>query len=251
MEVHHHPDVHHKRKKFKEYFLEFLMIFLAVTMGFFAENIREHFSDKERERQYLISFMEDLSMDEQRLPVLTGSIERQQIHPGDSLPDLLKQVSVKTPANVIYYSLRIMLRQQSIRVYITDRTIDQAKNAGEMRLITDKQTSDSLSEYYKRVDYAASLQEILLSIKRELAQHCRPLLNGYDFAKVIDSADHIIYPRDTLYLRSVDEKAVNDCLMSISEVKGLSITIRNAINEIMHKAGNIKKMIGDKYNLKN
>src|SRR5579863_4981712 len=145
MEVHHHPDVHHKKKKFKEYFLEFLMIFLAVTMGFFAENIREHFSDKERERQYLISFMEDLSMDEQRLPVLTGSIERQQIHPGDALPDLLKQASVKTPANVIYYSLRIMLRQQSIRVYITDRTIDQAKNAGEMRLITDKQTSDSLS----------------------------------------------------------------------------------------------------------
>ena len=34
MEVHHHPDLHHKRKKFKEYFLEFLMIFLAVTLGF-------------------------------------------------------------------------------------------------------------------------------------------------------------------------------------------------------------------------
>ena len=34
MEVHHHPDLHHKPKKWKEYFLEFLMIFLAVTMGF-------------------------------------------------------------------------------------------------------------------------------------------------------------------------------------------------------------------------
>src|ERR1700690_1950623 len=45
MEVHHHPDLHHKKKKFKEYFLEFLMIFLAVTMGFFAENIRESISE--------------------------------------------------------------------------------------------------------------------------------------------------------------------------------------------------------------
>jgi hypothetical protein len=43
MEVHHHPDLHHKKKNFKEYFLEFLMIFLAVTPGFVAENIREHF----------------------------------------------------------------------------------------------------------------------------------------------------------------------------------------------------------------
>jgi len=36
MEVHRHPDV--EKKRFKEYFLEFLMIFLAVTLGFFAEN---------------------------------------------------------------------------------------------------------------------------------------------------------------------------------------------------------------------
>ena len=34
MEVHHHPDLHHKPKAWKEYLLEGLMIFLAVTMGF-------------------------------------------------------------------------------------------------------------------------------------------------------------------------------------------------------------------------
>ncbi len=26
MEVHHHPDIHHKKKNFREYFLEFLMM---------------------------------------------------------------------------------------------------------------------------------------------------------------------------------------------------------------------------------
>ena len=30
MEVHHHPDLHHKKKNFKEYFLEFIIKFLAV-----------------------------------------------------------------------------------------------------------------------------------------------------------------------------------------------------------------------------
>ncbi len=47
MEVHHHPKA--EKKNFKEYFLEFLMIFLAVTMGFFAESLREHIVDGERE----------------------------------------------------------------------------------------------------------------------------------------------------------------------------------------------------------
>jgi hypothetical protein len=38
MEVHHYPQG--EKKYFKDYFLEFLMIFLAVTLGFIAENIR-------------------------------------------------------------------------------------------------------------------------------------------------------------------------------------------------------------------
>jgi hypothetical protein len=54
MEVHHHPHV--AKKNFKEYFLEFLMIFLAVTMGFFAENIREHFTEKAKGKEYIKSF---------------------------------------------------------------------------------------------------------------------------------------------------------------------------------------------------
>ncbi|HLX93198.1 MAG TPA: hypothetical protein VKR32_16050 [Puia sp.] len=45
MEVHHHSRV--EKKKFKEYFLEFLMIFFAVTMGFFAESYRKHLGDIE------------------------------------------------------------------------------------------------------------------------------------------------------------------------------------------------------------
>ena len=52
MEVHKHPhDVTHK-KKWREYLLEFFMIFLAVTAGFFAENIREHLDDNKKEKEY-------------------------------------------------------------------------------------------------------------------------------------------------------------------------------------------------------
>ena len=63
MEVHHHPDVHHKKKHFKEYFLEFIMIFLAVTLGFVAEQIREDFTDHSREKEYMKLMVEDLKSD--------------------------------------------------------------------------------------------------------------------------------------------------------------------------------------------
>ena len=53
MEVHHHPQLDHKGKPWKEYLLEGLMIFLAVTMGFIAENIREHISEKNKKKELI------------------------------------------------------------------------------------------------------------------------------------------------------------------------------------------------------
>ena len=41
MEVHHPHHPTHK-KKWSEYIIEFVMLFAAVTLGFFAENVREH-----------------------------------------------------------------------------------------------------------------------------------------------------------------------------------------------------------------
>ncbi len=64
MEVHHHPHMGHKH--FKEYFLEFLMIFLAVTMGFIAENIREHFTDRSKETEYIHGFISNVETDTMR-----------------------------------------------------------------------------------------------------------------------------------------------------------------------------------------
>src|SRR6201995_902211 len=61
MEVHHHPEV--EKKGFKEYLLEGLMIFLAVTMGFFAESLREHISNKEKTAEYMQSLLVDLRTD--------------------------------------------------------------------------------------------------------------------------------------------------------------------------------------------
>src|SRR3954469_1707223 len=63
MEVHHQPDQIHKKKRWKEYFLEFLMIFLAVTLGFLAENLREHISEQKRAEVFAQSLNADFKAD--------------------------------------------------------------------------------------------------------------------------------------------------------------------------------------------
>src|SRR4249919_4326161 len=49
MEVHAHT--HTARKKWTHYFWEFFMLFLAVTLGFFVENQREHYIEGQRAKQ--------------------------------------------------------------------------------------------------------------------------------------------------------------------------------------------------------
>jgi len=65
MEVHHHPHV--EKKSIKEYILEGVMIFLAVTMGFIAENIREGVVHREKEKQQIESFLNALQSDSSQL----------------------------------------------------------------------------------------------------------------------------------------------------------------------------------------
>ena len=72
MEVHHHPDLHHNRKPWKEYFLEFIMIFLAVTMGFFAENIREHYSENTMAKELAESLYKEVYSDSVDLQKILG-----------------------------------------------------------------------------------------------------------------------------------------------------------------------------------
>ena len=61
MEVHAHT--HTERKKWTHYLWEFLMLFLAVTLGFFVENQREHLVEHQREQQFVQSLFNDIKAD--------------------------------------------------------------------------------------------------------------------------------------------------------------------------------------------
>src|SRR5258705_12566676 len=65
MEVHAHT--HTERKKWTHYFWEFFMLFLAVTLGFFVENQREHYIEKKRAAEDASDLLFDLARDTSRL----------------------------------------------------------------------------------------------------------------------------------------------------------------------------------------
>lgn len=146
MEVHHHPDLHHKTKRWKEYFLEFLMIFLAVTLGFVAENIREERAEKSKEQVYMKNMLEDLKYDTASYNNYTFN---SQIALGivDSLTFLLKSPEMKINVNKIYFLARTFTMRSDLLI-VNERTYDQMKSSGYLRLIHKQEVADSVSYYY-------------------------------------------------------------------------------------------------------
>ncbi len=144
MEVHHHPDLHHKKKRFTDYLLEFMMIFLAVFMGFVAENIRESLGDKSKEKEYIASFIEDLSADtatlHEQIPLMKASRR--------GLDTLIAQTYLylngKADTRVMYYTYHHDCRA-IFNLELSQRTIHQLKNSGNMRLIHYKEAADIIS----------------------------------------------------------------------------------------------------------
>lgn len=151
MEVHHHPELPHgEKKRFKEYFLEFIMIFLAVTMGFIAENIREHLSDNAKEHEYIIGLIKNLEVDTMNLK-RTIKNNRVQISGIDTLRSISRDKlnEVKVQDSLYQYTYTYLFSAGDFQ--IDDITLTQLRNARGYRLIHKENVLDSIEVYETRI----------------------------------------------------------------------------------------------------
>ena len=148
MEVHHHPDLHHKPKKWKEYFLEFLMIFIAVTLGFFAENIREYFAEKNVTQQYLKSMQVEL-IHNKSVFQYADSLYKARLPVEDSIVKIFiaknENADLHLMARLIYTSRLQYMPPIETSAY------NQLVNSGGLKYINNT-LKDSLSKYESLIE---------------------------------------------------------------------------------------------------
>jgi hypothetical protein len=170
MEVHTHTHTPHQPagkagKKWIHYFWEFLMLFLAVFCGFLAENQREHYVEKKREHQYIRSLIKDIEMQTFQIDTIVRSYQNKLPHIDSLLyyfPELLKG---KTSDFLRNYPVLI----EFIDFYYIDRTMQQLKNAGGLRLISNPAVSDSIVNYDVLIrDFLAEQEHITEDYWKEI-----------------------------------------------------------------------------------
>jgi hypothetical protein len=169
MEVHHHPDLHHEKKPWKEYILEFVMIFLAVTMGFFAESLRESISEKANAKEFLETYRNEL-VQQQRDFDAYNKIFHKKIDYCDSLVQIFNEGRENKDLNVVG---RLLIFGKRI-TYIPTNTsaYDQMISSGTLRYIKNIPLRDSMAYYKSMMDnlknYNTQINLMLLSGELEV-----------------------------------------------------------------------------------
>ncbi len=244
MEVHHHS--HTARKKWTHYFWEFLMLFLAVFCGFLAEYTLEHKIEKERENKFMRSMIEDLERDTASLNnrIAYCNLTTARI---DSAIAVFNDPALKDRASDIYYFLRWMHRSDMFSV--NDRTIVQLRNAGGMRLISNKSVSDSITDYYKEVTHIEFIYEEQVEWRRALRPYFPELFYGNDYGLAIDNKNSVIRPPKPVKLQSIDPKLISALVLTLNNIKGINFGLKRRMEDLKRRANGIRQVIIKEYNL--
>ena len=148
MEVHAHT--HTARKKWTHYFWEFLMLFLAVVCGFFAEYQLEHKIEKDRARQFLESMLIDVKTNIKNLDSLVSQ-DKIIIENHTTLVNWLLQDSTTIDrASFAKKMGAVWVRNFLVR----KETYEQMKSSGSLRYVGNIEFLKKMMDYERITNFA-------------------------------------------------------------------------------------------------
>ena len=165
MEVHHHPDLHHEKKPWKEYLLEGLMIFIAVMLGFIAENIREDITNSQHAHELTSQLVADLKADTTRLNNVIA--EQTKIREAnDSLIALLQQPLATADLNRIQ---QLIIASHNLwGFHPAGGAIAAIKNELHLKQFAHSELISHIADYEGNIDLLHTVQDIYLQYQHNM-----------------------------------------------------------------------------------
>jgi hypothetical protein len=150
MEVHHPHHPTHK-KKWSEYIIEFVMLFAAVTLGFFAENVREHQIIEHKTYQNLESVVLDLKKDSLLIQERIKEYENASFYL-EKLNDLYLEYQLNNLSKNEYLDKVLLISDSLIfgnSFYINNSSYKNTIASGSFSNINSIELKRTISNYYE------------------------------------------------------------------------------------------------------
>lgn len=248
MEVHHHSNSAAREKHFRHYLFEFIMLVLAISAGFFVENIRESYTEHHRENQFMRSLVKDLEQDISNIETyIINKTKKNQI--ADSLTSMLLSEHYQNQTSLIYYCAR----RFSIVDYVfhmTDGTLMQLKSSGGLRLIRNQDVVDSIQSYFNLYQQHEDHRQLDLLQLHDYREVMVQLFDVRIFDAMIKNFPTVIIPPGNPSLLKNDYSLINQLLMRLQFCKRINLVNVQYLTELKDKALNLIKEIKNDYRFK-
>ena len=250
MEVHQHT--HTPRKKWTHYFWEFFMLFLAVTLGFFVENQREHYIEGQREKKYMQNLLHDLTRDtvNYNLSIALRLKRESQAH---QLITMLYSPDRNKHLADIYYFARQMPRMNTI-FYSTDATMNQLKNSGALRLIKKTEVADSIVAYSSATEAYAENRKTEMETRNVFRDAMGNVFDARVLLTMIDSTGDdiektVISPAFVKPLITENQQTINHLCTLVHFLYSQSILGRKSLLKHKEQASRLIELLKKEYHL--
>jgi hypothetical protein len=242
MEVHHHPEV--EKKGFKEYILEGLMIFLAVLMGFIAENIRESITEHKRTAEFAQSYYESIKKDTAQLHAAI-LFSKHKLAACDSSAAMLHLPVGKQNDTVLYREGQIPTNVYPF--HPSSGSYEQIKSSGSLRFFKQKM-ANLMNEYELQSKEVENRDDIDLKFITDkyipFSIHMINIEVGYDL-RFGSKITHELYFTD----RSV--ATTREWINYIMIAKLLRMRSMQEYNKLLEVSGRVLSELKSEYNLEN
>lgn len=235
-----------KKKNWKSYFKEFFMLFLAVFCGFLAENYRESLSAQKIEKEYILSLIEDLKTDTTNLNLyITFRKEKSVLM--DSLAEMMLSSQQNLYGNQIYFLARQVFNEQAF--FYSDGTMQQLKNAGNLRLLRKRNVVNALLTYEKKVKVLEEWDENDNKTKSTFREMGGKVFNSSELNRTMDSNMNFVMPTSNPQLITDDFRVINEVAFQIHYLSKMTKGNSLRAEALRSDAGRLLELIQSEYKL--
>jgi len=235
-----------KKKNWKSYFKEFFMLFLAVFCGFLAENYRESLSAKKIEKEYILSLIEDLKTDTTNLSWYI-SFRKEKSVLMDSLAGMILSQERSLLGNQIYFLARQVFNDQSF--FYSDGTIQQLKNAGNLRLLRKRNVVNELLTYEKKIKVLEEWDENDNRTKSTFREMGGRVFHSLELNKTMDSEMKFVMPTSNPQLITDDFRIINELAFQVHYLSKMTKGNSLRAESLRSDAGRLLELIHSEYKL--
>jgi hypothetical protein len=229
-----------KKSSWQKYVTEFLMLFAAITLGFFAENQREKWGENERGVQYAQRLVEDLDLDSIRMEEVkvNYALKEQQIN---TLIPLMQAGLDKKPfldSLFAYFTLPGSASLVTGISFVENLATRDELKSGNMRLIRSDSIVRHLSVYARKEQIFMGNQTRYREKRIELLELMEEV---YDMPRL--GLDKLEGKRPEPHLLPLDPKQLRKVANAVAHLQGMLSNMESNVETIAEERRLLKRLL--------